>query len=65
MNMEGAALDIRDFERGETYFALADKGRGGRCVMNGMFIAAWRTKDEAKVARDGQTNITVVRCLKP
>lgn len=58
-------LDIRDFEPGETYFAIADTSRGGRCVMNGMFIAAWKSKGEAKAAAGDSPNYTVVKCRKP
>jgi len=59
------SLDIRDFEPGATYFAIADASRGGRCVMNGMFIAAWTTKGEAKAAAGTNPNYTVVKCHKP
>lgn len=58
-------LDIRDFEPGETYFAIADASRGGRCVMNGMFIAAWKTKGEAKGVAGDNPDYTVVKCRKP
>lgn len=70
IKFDNLSLDIRDFEPGATYFAVADASRGGRCVMNGMFIAAWATKGEAKAAlqRCGQAsnpNYTVVKCRKP
>lgn len=58
-------LDIRDINPGETYYAIADASRGGRCVMNGMFIAAWRNKADAKVAAQGNNDFTVVKCRKP
>lgn len=41
-------LDIRDIEQGQQYFVITSDERGGRCVMNGMFIAAWTTRDDAK-----------------
>ena len=62
MNTE---LDIRDIDAGETYYAIADATRGGRCVMNGMFIAAWRSKKDAKEFAQGNADYTVVKCLKP
>lgn len=42
--------DIRDIEMGSKYWTITDPDRGGRCVMAGMFIAAWRTKEAAKKA---------------
>lgn len=41
-------LDLRDFEAGQEYFVITSDERGGRCLMEGMFIAAWPTKNEAK-----------------
>jgi hypothetical protein len=58
-------LDIRDINPGDTYYAIADATRGGRCVMNGMFIAAWTDKKSAKVAANGNSDLTVVKCRKP
>jgi hypothetical protein len=58
-------LDVRDITPGAEYFTLAQASRGGRCVMNGMFIAAWTTKKAAKAAAAGDPDMTVVRCLKP
>jgi hypothetical protein len=55
------AEDIRDVNIGETYFVIADKARGGRCVMNGMFIAIWRTKAEAKTSAKGNADLTVIK----
>jgi len=41
-------LDIRDIERGETYFVITSDDKGGRCILNGMFIAVWKDKKSAK-----------------
>ena len=41
-------LDIRDFESGQTYWVITSDAKGGRCIFNGMFIAAWSTKDSAR-----------------
>jgi len=58
--------DIRDFEPGQTYFVITSDERGGRCVMNGMFIAAWPTKTEAKeYAATLGSGYHVVRTVKP
>jgi hypothetical protein len=48
LTMTQDTLDIRDIEAGEIYYVITSDERGGRCVMNGMFIAAWRDKAEAK-----------------
>lgn len=58
-------LDVRDIAPGEEYFVLTQVSRGGRCVFNGMFIAAWTTKKAATAAAAGNPDLTVVRCLKP
>lgn len=42
--------DIRDVESGETYYVVTADAKGGRCVMNGLFIAVWRDKDGARQA---------------
>ena len=59
--------DIRDFESGQTYFVITSDERGGRCVMNGMFIAAWPTRAEAKeyAATTLESGYHVVRTVKP
>jgi hypothetical protein len=57
--------DIRDIDPGEVYFAVASKDRGGRCVLNGMFIAVWRDKNAAKQFAAGNPDLTVVKCRKP
>lgn len=46
--MTSETKDVRDIQSGETYFVITSEERGGRCVMNGMFIAAWYSKDDAK-----------------
>lgn len=57
--------DIRDIEAGETYYVVADSERGGRCVMNGMFIAAWRERKVAhEFAKSRPAIYTVVKSLK-
>lgn len=58
-------LDIRDFDSGDVYYAITSMCRGGRCVMNGMFIAAWRTKHAAVTAAAGDPDFTIVKCRKP
>lgn len=65
IQIKSTTLDIRDINAGETYYAIADANRGGRCVMNGMFIAAWREKKDAKAVAAGNPDLTVVKCLKP
>lgn len=65
MKTDNTELDVRDINAGETYYALADKTRGGRCVMSGMFIAAWREKKAAKLAAQNNPDLTVVKCRKP
>jgi hypothetical protein len=60
-----STLDIRDIDSGETYYAIADATRGGRCLLNGMFPAAWRVKADAKAAAGSNPDFTVVKCLKP
>jgi len=58
-------LDIRDIETGETYFVVADSRNGGRCVMNGMFIAAWKDKGLAKsYASSDKINLVVVKQVR-
>ena len=58
-------LDIRDINPGETYYAIASSEKGGRCILNGMFIAAWTDKAEAKAVASGNSDYTVVKCRKP
>lgn len=58
-------LDIRDIQPGQTYYVLASAQNGGRCVLNGMFIAAWESKEAAKVAANGNNDLTVVKSRKP
>lgn len=57
-------LDIRDIKVGDTYYVVTSKERGGRCIMNGMFIAAWRTKAEARAFANGNPDLTVVKSLR-
>jgi hypothetical protein len=61
----GEGLDIRDIERGQAYYTLADARRGGRCVMRGMFIAVWLNRKGAKDAAKGDPELTATKCLKP
>lgn len=58
-------LDIRDIVAGETYFTIASAEKGGRCILNGMFIAAWTDKKSAQAFAAGNPDYTVVKCLKP
>ncbi len=59
-------LDIRDFDSGDTYFVITSDERGGRCVFDGMFIAAWPTRAEAKeYAATLGSGYHVVRTVKP
>jgi hypothetical protein len=58
-------IDVRDINPGEVYYAIASKDKGGRCVNNGCFTAAWRSKADAKTAANGNPDYTVVKCLKP
>ena len=59
-------LDIRDIQQGQVYFVITSDERGGRCVLNGMFIAAWKTREAAKahVASLG-SGYHVVKTVKP
>lgn len=57
--------DIRDIEAGETYYVVADRDRGGRCVLNGCFIATWHDKGLARdFANSDPGKYTVVKSLK-
>ena len=59
-------LDIRDFQSGQEYFVITSDERGGRCVMHGMFIAAWETRKAAnKVADQLGHRFHVVKTVKP
>jgi hypothetical protein len=59
-------LDIRDFDSGDTYFVITSDVRGGRCIMNVMFIAAWPTRAEAKEYADTLgSGYRVVQTVKP
>ena len=64
MNKE--MLDIRDIQTGNEYFVITSDERGGRCVMNDMFIAAWETRKEAKeYAATLGAGFHVVKTVKP
>lgn len=56
--------DIRDIQVGESYFTLASQSNGGRCLMNGMFIATWRSRQAAIRAAKGNADYCVVKCLR-
>lgn len=58
-------LDIRDIAAGAPYFTIVSADKGGRCILNGMFIAAWESKAEAKAFAAGNPDYTIVKCRKP
>lgn len=58
-------FDIRDIEPGATYYTIASAEKGGRCILNGMFIAAWEDKEEAKSFAASNPDYAVVKCRKP
>ena len=63
---EAKMLDIRDIQTGNEYFVITSDERGGRCVMNNMFIAAWETRKEAKeYAATLGAGFHVVKTVKP